>query len=119
MYQRRLHRRASGLDGHDAIMNVVDSVGNELTYSTTPTITALGAASYSYRMSGVTCLPRSIVSDCGPQFERSSPRAILTPGHHTIRNHSVPPQADGQTERVTKNWNSTSKSFSMGARMTG
>jgi hypothetical protein len=56
--------------GHDAIMNVVDSVGKRAhSIPTNTTIMALGAARLFlqnvWKLHG---LPRSIVSDRGPQF---------------------------------------------------
>ena len=58
------------LHGHDAIMNVVDSVGKQAHFiPTNTTITALGAAKLFlqnvWKLHG---LPRSIMSDCGLQF---------------------------------------------------
>jgi hypothetical protein len=56
--------------GHDAIMNVVDSVGKQAHFIPTNTIiTALRAAHlFLQNVWKLHSLPRSVVSDCGPQF---------------------------------------------------
>jgi transposase InsO family protein len=91
--------------GHNAIMNVVDSVGKWAHFiPTNTTITALGAASLFlcnvWKLHGLPC---SIVSDRGPQFvvgfTQELYRLLSITLSTTIAYH---PQADGQTERVNQ-----------------
>src|SRR6266436_5983732 len=86
-------------------MNVVDSVGKRAHFiPTTTTITALGAARLFlqnvWKLHG---LPRSIVSDCGPQFVAEFTRELYRLLGITLSTTTAyHPQADGQTERVNQ-----------------
>ena len=91
--------------GHDAIMNVVDSVGKQAHFiPTTTTIAALGAARLFlqnvWKLHGLPC---SVVLDCGPQFvaefTRELYRLLGITLSTTTAYHS---QADGQTEQVNQ-----------------
>jgi hypothetical protein len=91
--------------GHDAIMNVVDSVGKQAHFiPTNTTIIALGAARLFlqnvWKLHG---LPHSIMSNHGPQFvveftqelyRLLSITLLATTAYH--------PQTDGQTECVNQ-----------------
>jgi transposase InsO family protein len=91
--------------GHDAIMNVVDSVGKRAHFiPTNTTITAFGAASLFLRnVWKLHGLPRSIVSDRGPQFVAEFTRELYRLLGITLSTTTAyHPQADGQTERVNQ-----------------
>jgi hypothetical protein len=91
--------------GHDAIMNVVDSIGKQAHFiPTNTTITALGAARLFlqnvWKLHG---LPRSIVSDHGPQFIAEFTRELYRLLGITLSTTmAYHPQADGQTERINQ-----------------
>jgi transposase InsO family protein len=91
--------------GHDAIMNVVDSVGKQAHFiPTNTTITTLGAARLFlqnvWKLHG---LPHSIVSDCGPQFIAEFTRELYRLLGITLSTTTAyHPQADGQTEHVNQ-----------------
>jgi hypothetical protein len=91
--------------GHDAIMNVVDSIGKQAHFiPTNTTITTLGATSLFlqnvWKLHG---LPHNIVSNHGPQFvvefTREPYRLLGITLSTTTAYH---PQADRQTERVNQ-----------------
>jgi hypothetical protein len=91
--------------GHDAIMNVVDSMGKRAhCIPTNTTITALGAASLFLRnVWKLHGLPRSIVSDHGPQFIAEFTRELYRLLGSTLSTTTAyHPQADGQTEHVNQ-----------------
>jgi transposase InsO family protein len=91
--------------GHDAIMNVVDSVGKRAHFiPTNTTITALGAACLFlqnvWKLHG---LPHSIVSDHGPQFIVEFTQELYRLLGITLSTTTAyHPQADGQMERVNQ-----------------
>jgi hypothetical protein len=91
--------------GHDAIMNVVDSVGKQAHFiPTNTTIMALGAARLFlqnvWKLHG---LPRSIVSDHGPQFVAEFTQELYRLlGITLLATTAYHPQADGQTECVNQ-----------------
>jgi hypothetical protein len=91
--------------GHDAIMVVVDSVGKQVHFiETHTTVTALGAArlylQHVWKLHG---LPRTMISDCGPQFV-----ALFTCelyrllGIKLAASTAYHPQTDRQMERVNQ-----------------
>jgi hypothetical protein len=91
--------------GHDVIMNVVDSVGKQAHFiPMNITIMALGAARLFlqnvWKLHG---LPRSIVSDRGPQFVAEFTRELYRLLGITLSaTTAYHPQADGQTEHVNQ-----------------
>jgi hypothetical protein len=91
--------------GHDVIMNVVDSVGKWAHFiPTTTTITALRAAQlFLQNVWKVHGLPRSVVSDCGPQFVVEFTQELYRLlGITLLTTTAYHPQADGQTEQVNQ-----------------
>jgi transposase InsO family protein len=91
--------------GYDAVMNVVDSVGKRAHFiPTNTTITALGAARlFLHNVWKLHGLPRSIVSDRGPQFVAEFTRELYRLLGITLSTTTAyHPQADGQTERVNQ-----------------
>src|SRR5882757_11055189 len=91
--------------GHDAIMNVVDSVGKQAHFiATNTTITALGAARLFlhnvWRLHG---LPHRIVSNWGPQFVAEFTRELYRLLGITLSTTTAyHPQVDRQTECVNQ-----------------
>ena len=91
--------------GHDAIMNVVDSVGKQAHFiPTTTTITALRAAwlflQNVWKLHGLPC---SVVSDRRPQFVAEFTQELYRLLGITLSTTTAyHPQADGQTEWVNQ-----------------
>jgi transposase InsO family protein len=91
--------------GYDAVMNVVDCVSKRAHFIPThTTITAEGAAwiflKEVWRHHG---LPRSVVSDRGPQFVTEFTRKLYKLlGIKLATSTAYHPQTDGQTERVNQ-----------------
>ena len=98
-------RELLDVHGHDAIMNVVDSVGKQAHFiPTTTTITALGAAwlflQNVWKLHG---LPHSVVLDRGPQFVAEFTQELYRLLRITLSTTTAyHPQADGQTEGVNQ-----------------
>ena len=89
---------------HDAIMNVV-ALGKQAHFiPTTTTITALGAAQlFLQNVWELHGLPRSVVSDCGPQFVAEFTWELYRLLRITLSTTTAyHPQADGQTEWVNQ-----------------
>ena len=93
------------MHGHNAIMNVVDSVGKQAHFiPTNTTITALGAASLFlqnvWKLHG---LPRSIVSDRAPQFVAEFTQELYRLLGITLSTTTAyHPQVDGQMECINQ-----------------
>jgi hypothetical protein len=91
--------------GYDAVMNVVDSVGKRAHFiPTNITITTLRAARlFLHNVWKLHGLPRSIVSDRGPQFVVEFTCELYRLLGITLSTTTAyHPQADGQTERVNQ-----------------
>ena len=91
--------------GHDAVMNIVDSVSKRVHFlPTNTTITALGVARlYLTHVWKLHRLPKQVVSNRGPQFVSEFTRKLYqllsiklaaTTAYHS--------QADGQTKHVNQ-----------------
>jgi hypothetical protein len=90
-------------NGHDAVMNVVDSVSKRVHFvPTTTTVSALGAARlYLHHVWRHHGLPRAVVSDRGPQFVAEFTKELYRLlGIKLSSSTAYHPQSDGQTERV-------------------
>jgi transposase InsO family protein len=91
--------------GYDAIMCVVDSLSKRAHFiPTNTTLTSLGTARLflhnSWKLHG---LPRSVISDRGPQFVSEFTRELYRLlGIQLSATTAYHPQADGQTERVNQ-----------------
>ena len=92
-------------NGHDAIMNVVDSVGKRAHFiASHTTCSALGAANlYRRHVWKLHGLPDAFVSDRGPQFVAEFTRELYRLlGIKLSASTAYHPQSDGQTERVNQ-----------------
>src|ERR1700709_2206943 len=92
-------------NGYDAIMNVVDSAGKRAHFLPThTTVTALGAARlYLHNVWKLQGLPKTVVSDRGPQFVAPSMTELYRLlGIKLASSTSYRPQTDGQTERLNQ-----------------
>src|SRR3979490_786595 len=91
--------------GHDAVMNVVDSVSKRAHFlPTNTTITALGAArlylAHVWKLHG---LPKQVVSNRGPQFISEFTRELYRLlGIQLVAMMAYHPQGDGQTKHVNQ-----------------
>jgi transposase InsO family protein len=91
--------------GFDAVMCVVDSVSKRAHFVPThTTITSLGTArlflNHAWKLHG---LPRSVVSDRGPQFVSEFTKELYRLlGIQLASSTAYHPQTDGQTERVNQ-----------------
>ena len=92
-------------DGFDAVMNVVDSVSKRAHFIPThTTVSALGSANlYLQNVWKLHGLPRSVVSDRGPQFVAEFTREVYRMlGIKLAASTAYHPQSDGQTERTNQ-----------------